>query len=72
MSWAYMDDTGMKCLMKMRKVNPNMIMICIGESGGGCTADMDDALEIMEEETANLNKYFQRFWGIRDYVSILK
>ena len=35
-SWAYMDDTCYRALLKMREVNPNCIMIYIGEYGDCC------------------------------------
>lgn len=35
-SWAYMDDTCYRALLKMREVNPKCIMIYIGEYGECC------------------------------------
>lgn len=34
MSWCYMDNTGYKCLKKMREINPNCKMLYIGECQG--------------------------------------
>lgn len=75
MSWAYMDDTAYKCLMRMREVNPNMIMIFIGEDEGGCTADYsfyENAEYVMEEECDKLNTYYQNFFGIHDRIFLIK
>lgn len=41
LSWAYMDNYAYQSLLEMRKVNPNAVMIVIGEGLGGCTADDD-------------------------------
>lgn len=42
MSWApYEKPDAYNILMAMRKFNPNMIMIYIGESEGGCCADIN-------------------------------
>ena len=38
MSWPYMDDTCYKAYKMMKEINPNCLMIYIGESAGGCTA----------------------------------
>lgn len=38
MSWPYMDNTCYKAYKMMKDINPNCIMIYIGESYGGCTA----------------------------------
>ena len=38
MSWPYMDDTCYKAYKMMKEINPNCLMIYIGESIGGCTA----------------------------------
>ena len=35
-SWAYMDDTCYRALLKMREVNPDCLMIYIGEYGDCC------------------------------------
>ena len=35
-SWAYMDDTCYRALLKMREVNPECLMIYIGEYGDCC------------------------------------
>lgn len=75
MSWAYMDDTAYRCLLKMREVNPNMVMVVIGESYGGCTADdnfFESITEIEDENIYNIDRKIPRWDGIHDHMMLVK
>ncbi len=75
MSWAYMDDTAFRVLQTMRKVNPDLIMIYIGEGHEGCTADdefYDSLIEIEDNEFSNINKLYPRWFGIHDCLWLIK
>lgn len=75
MSWAYMDDTAYRCLLKMREVNSNMVMIVIGEGWGGCTAD-DNFFEVIEEidneEVQRIDSKIPRWIGTHDHMMLVK
>lgn len=74
-SWAYMDDTLYRVLQTMRKINPNCVMIYIGEGWGGCTADnnfFDNMTEIKDKEIDYINLYYQRWDGIHDGIYLVK
>ncbi|NFH01590.1 hypothetical protein FC831_15205 [Clostridium botulinum] len=75
MSWAYMDDTAYRCLLKMREVNPDMVMIVIGEDWGGCTANDDffEAIEdISNEEIQKIDSKIPRWVGTNDHMMLVK
>lgn len=75
MSWCYMDESGYKCLMKMREVNPNAIMIYIGEGKGGCTGSdslYDSMIEIENNEIDNINNIYPNWMGIHDRLFLIK
>ena len=77
-SWApYDEPIAYNVLLKMREVNPDCKMIFIGEDYGGCTADYKffNAVEIklseIEQDNLNkINKHYQRFNGIHDFIQI--
>ena len=76
-SWPpYNEDTATKCLLEMRKVNPNCVMLYIGEGQGGCTADDSffETVEIVEDETFDncFNGNYTRWCGIHDYPMLVK
>ena len=74
MSWAYMDDTGYRALLKMREVNPNCKMIYIGESDGGCTADDNffNEINIIQNEKINeINQLYKSWEGIYDRFMLI-
>lgn len=75
MSWCYMDDLGYRCLMKMREVNPNAVMVYIGEPMGGCTGN-DELYEEMEiipdKKIDNVNRVFPSWYGIHDRLYLIK
>lgn len=75
MSWAYMDKTAYNCLLKMREVNKNAIMIFIGEGSGGCTANDNfyDEIDLCyENECRDINSSYQNWLGIHDRVMITR
>lgn len=39
MSWPYMDKNAYKAIKKLHEVNPQALVVYIGEGNGGCTAD---------------------------------
>lgn len=72
MGWPYMDDTAYRVLKRLHEINPNAILVYIGEGGGGCTADdsfFDHFMPIHDlsfYETV-ATKY-ERWDGIRDRI----
>ena len=75
MSWAYMDENAYKCLLKMREVKPNMVMVVIGEGEGGCTADDDffnEYKEIRSKDLDYINLLYQRWDGLYDHIMVVK
>jgi putative heme degradation protein len=75
MSWAYMDDVAYKSLLKMREVNPDMIMVVIGEGEGGCTADdgfFNECIEIESKDIDYINLLYPRWNAIYDHLMIVK
>lgn len=75
MSWPYMDDTAYRCLQTMREINPECKMIVIGEGYGGCTADDDffENIVIIEDSLIDeMNKKYQTWMGIHDYIELVK
>ncbi len=75
MSWPYVDDTAYKCLLKMREVNPNMVMVAICEGIGGCTASeefFDSAKYIEDIDIRNINRVFPSWIGIYDNIKLFK
>lgn len=76
MSWPYMDDNAYKCLLKMREVNKDCVMVYIGEGQGGCTANADffDNISIVGDD-ALFNIASQQYisWqGIHDELYLIK
>lgn len=75
-SWPpYQDPIAYEAAKLLHKINPDAIMIILGEDWGGCTGN-DDFFEfteeIMEEETQRCNKHYESFSGIHDYLSFRK
>lgn len=76
MSWAYMDDTAYRVIKKLNEVNPDALIVYIGESQGGCTAD-DEFFkhfdEIEDDEKFNVvSRSFERWQGLHDYPCLGK
>lgn len=75
MSWCYMDELGYKCLLKMREVNPDAIMIYIGEPYGGCTGSdslYESMIEIHDKDIDNINSIYPQWMGIHDRIFLIK
>ena len=70
MSWAYMDNTAYKCLLKIREINPLCKMIVIGENRGGCTCDdmFFDSIEKLNEFSIEIPSWY----GIYDKIYMVK
>lgn len=76
MSWPpFHNDIAVKTLQKMREVNPNCIMIYIGEEKGGCTAT-DDFYSLYEEidnkSFSTANRKFQSWPCIHDKPFLIR
>lgn len=74
MSWCYMDDTGYKCLKKMREVNPNCKMLYIGEWQGGCTGNdefFESLVEICDESFEKIAAKLPQWSGIHDRLYLI-
>lgn len=73
-SWAYMDDTAYRALLKMREVNPSAFMIFIGEGCGGCTANDDfynSIIEVDDMAIHMINAIYPRWNGIHDRLFLV-
>lgn len=68
--WPYMSNDAYKVIKNLHRVNPNAIVVYIGEGPGGCTADDEffDHFETIEDNEFNIvQANYQSWWGIRDY-----
>lgn len=75
MSWCYMDDLGYKSLLKMREINPDAVMIYIGEGKGGCTGSdllYDSMIEIEDTKIDAINDIYPSWFGIHDRLHLIK
>ena len=76
MSWPpYQTSDAHDTLIKMREINPDCIMLYIGESQGGCTAD-DDFFTIAEffedpEFEEEVGSNYRSSYGIHDRLYIV-
>jgi hypothetical protein len=74
MSWPpYEDNTAYKLIKEMYDINPNAIIMYIGESGGGCNADDDFFMAFQKIQSMELEEiseqYFDAQWrGIHDEI----
>jgi hypothetical protein len=69
-SWPYMDSTAYEVIKKLYEVNPSALVVYIGEGEGGCTADdlfFDHFEEIEDESFSEVEKNYERWWGIHDW-----
>lgn len=74
-SWLYMNDTCYLSLQEMRRINPNMQMIYIGELAGGATASdaFFDIMEDVEDDSFyEAVKSFRSAYGIHDRIFLIK
>lgn len=76
MSWPYLDDTALKVLQRMRRVNPDCRLIYIGEPKGGCNADdaFFDAVVSDEDDSAlnHVREVYPCWYGFCDTVHLYK
>jgi hypothetical protein len=74
MSWPYMDDTAYRTIKQLNEVNPNALIVYIGEGNGGCTASeefFDHFNQINDDKKFNIAEaLFQRWPGIHDYLCL--
>ncbi len=69
MSWAWMDDTAYRVIKKLYEINPKAVVVFIGESKYGCTADDSffDHFQIIEDDDFNsVMKNYERWHSIHD------
>lgn len=69
MSWPGMDSTAYYAIKKLYKINPNALVVYIGEGRGGCTADdnfFDHFEEIEDSGFEPVVESYQRWPGIYD------
>ena len=69
LSWPFMNNTATEVLETMRSINPDCIMIYIGEGREGCTANSKFfklAEPIEDEGFENAVKKFKQWNGIHD------
>lgn len=73
-SWPPMSDSMYKCLLKMRNVNPNLVLIYIGELGDCCANEKfaDKCIIINNPYIQNANKKFKSWGGIHDRIYYIK
>ena len=74
-SWPYTDDSCCKALLAMRKINPNMKMIYIGEKNEAVTASEDffgSIEEIDDPSFYNTIKNFRSAYCLHDRPLLLK
>lgn len=74
-SWPYINDIAYQSLLKMRSINPDCVMIYIGEDKGGCTASEEffKAVEIVKDpEFKRAITEFKHWYNISDYPYLLK
>jgi hypothetical protein len=70
-SWPYMDDTAYRAIKKLNEINPNALIIYIGEGDGGCTADdnFHEHFEIVNDEVfEKASEEYERWDGIHDQL----
>lgn len=76
MSWPpYQEDIAYQILKTLHEVNPNAILIYIGERYGGCTADdefFENAEFVEDDEFREVSEEFEQWDGIHDELYIVK
>lgn len=76
MSWPpYKSSAAKEALEAMREVNPDLIMIYIGEdAGGNCANDefFDIARNIEDKTFAPVQNAFRSFAGMHDYIRLME
>ena len=75
MSWCYTDELGYECLLKMREVNPNAVMIYIGEEPGRSTGSKslyDNMIELEDAQIKQINQLYPTWHGVTDKLYLIK
>lgn len=73
MAWPYMDSYAYQALKMLYIVNPNALVIYIGEGEGGCTADdrfFEHWDEIEDERLKEAQTKYERFFGMHDRIEL--
>lgn len=73
--WPYMDDTAYRVLQTIRKINPNLVLIYIGEDMGGRTADdnfHENIIQIDDPIFHDINLIYPRWRGVYDFIGLYK
>lgn len=74
-SWPHMDSAAYEAIKLMIEVNPETLVVYIGEDEGGCTADtlfFEHFSEIWDEQFKKAAELFQRWPGMHDYIKLGK
>ena len=74
-SWPYMDDSAYRSLLEMRRVNPDAVMLYIGENWGGATANDDffENLSLVEDDDFSAAvQNFKQMPGLHDFPMLVK
>lgn len=69
MSWPYMDDTAFNVIKELYQINPEAVVVYIGEGHGGCTADdnfHEHFQEIEDELFEGVVSNFEQWPNIHD------
>lgn len=75
MSWCYLDNNGWLALKKMRKVNPDCLMIFIGDHKGGLIgSDMlyENMIVVPDKEIEKINLLYPTWHNINDHIYLIK
>ena len=74
-AWPYMDDVAFRTITALYEINPNVLIIYIGEFNGGCTADdsFHEHFKIIKDDNFNIiaNNY-QQWQGLHDSLYLGK
>ena len=76
MCWPFMDNVAYQTIKRLYEVNPQAIVVYIGEGGGGCTADekFHDHFGIIDDEEfyEKVASMYQSWEGIHDRMYVGK
>lgn len=68
-SWPYMDDTAFRCIQAAYTMNPDILIVYIGEGCGGCTANdqfFENFSEIDDPIFELASNKFKSWFGLHD------
>ena len=74
-AWPYMDDVAFRTMVALHEINPNALIIYIGEFDGGCTADdsFHEHFQIIRDDNFNrAADMYQRWPSLHDSVYLGK